>query len=88
MLNNVSSSDHYDDLSIHSNSFVLFTLPPLTPNVEPQLNPSHPHHNMNVPSKTLVGHPIIGVFFLPFSNIPILKEKEVKDFETCLSYYF
>lgn len=28
-----------------------FHLPPLTPNVLPQLKPSQPHHNINIPRK-------------------------------------
>ena len=29
-----------------------FHLPPLTPNVLPQLKPSQPHHNINIPRIT------------------------------------
>ena len=35
-------------------------LPPLTPKVDPQLKPSQPHHNMKVPSTTLVGDALLG----------------------------
>lgn len=33
--------------------------PLVIPNVLPQLNPSHPHHSMKVPSKTLVGDAMV-----------------------------
>lgn len=32
-------------------------MPPLIPKVLPQLNPSQPHHSINVPSSTLVSDP-------------------------------
>ena len=32
-----------------------FHFMPLIPNVLPQLNPNQPHHNINVPRRTLVG---------------------------------
>ena len=35
-----------------------FHFSPLIPKVLPQLKPSHPHHNMNVPNKTFVGDAI------------------------------
>ena len=44
-------------------------LPPLSPNVLPQLKPSHPHHSMNIPSTTFVNEHG-GGFLRPWSNLP------------------
>ena len=35
-----------------------FQRPPVMPNVLPQLNPSHPHHNTNIPNMAVTGDPI------------------------------
>ena len=40
-------------------NFSIYYMPPLMPKVLPQLNPSQPHHNMNVPSITLVSEPAL-----------------------------
>lgn len=48
-----------------------FHFPPVIPNVLPQLNPSHPHHSINVPSIALVGEAImLGLGRLFSSNFP------------------
>ena len=50
------SNIHVDRLNIYLAASFHFS--PLIPNVLPQLKPSHPHHNINVPSKTFVGEAI------------------------------
>ena len=54
-------------------------LPPLTPNVDPQLKPSQPHHNINVPNTTFVGEAIIWGFAC-LLKIPCLNDDKVQLF--------
>ena len=49
----------------------MHSIPPLIPNVLPQLKPSQPHHSMKVPSITLVSEPGL-FFFIVLSYVPIL----------------
>ena len=57
-------------IQIQSKLFT-YSIPPLIPNVLPQLNPSQPHHSIKVPSITLVSEPGL-LFFIVLSNVPIL----------------
>ena len=50
------------------------SLPPLTPNVEPQLNPNQPHHNMKVPNTKFVAEASCRGS-RSSSNTPALKDK-------------